>query len=121
MSSMPVTFVHRVVTIHVLVILLTACGHEPVRRLSDNGKSSVQSQPGSHSHRRSPAEQAVIVAVRQIGVPYRYGGSTAAGFDCSGLVQFPYASVGKSIPRTAADQWRQLSPVSGDDPIRPRR
>jgi cell wall-associated NlpC family hydrolase len=60
-------------------------------------------------------EQAAIVAVRQVGVPYRYGGSTVKGFDCSGLVQFAYAKAGKSIPRTTADQWHQMSPVSADN------
>jgi cell wall-associated NlpC family hydrolase len=115
MSSMPVTFVHRVLAILLSLSLLGACGHEPVRRLPGNGKSSTHSQPVPNSPRRSPAERAAIVAVRQVGVPYRYGGSTIAGFDCSGLVQFAYASAGKSIPRTTADQWRLLSPVTGND------
>ena len=133
MSSMPVTFVHRMVTILVFVSLLAACGQEPVRRLPDSGKRSTQHQPGPISPRRSPAEQAAIVAVRQVGVPYRYGGSTTDGFDCSGLVQFAYARAGKSIPRTTGAQWQGLSPVAGNDlrvgdllffridgPIRPR-
>jgi cell wall-associated NlpC family hydrolase len=47
-------------------------------------------------------------------VPYQYGGSTEEGFDCSGLVQYAYANVGKRIPRTTAEQWRQLGPVSND-------
>jgi cell wall-associated NlpC family hydrolase len=99
----------------VLASLLVACGHEPVRRLPENGARSTQSQPVPVSPRRSSAEQAAIVAVRQVGVPYRYGGSTTDGFDCSGLVQFAYARAGKSIPRTTADQWRRLSPVAGND------
>jgi cell wall-associated NlpC family hydrolase len=99
----------------VLASLLGACGHEPVRRLPDHSKRSTQSQPVPASRRRSSAEQAAIVAVRQVGVPYRYGGSTTAGFDCSGLVQFAYARAGKSIPRTTAAQWHQLSPVAGND------
>jgi cell wall-associated NlpC family hydrolase len=49
--------------------------------------------------------------VRQIGVPYRYGGSTVRGFDCSGLAQYAYAQVGKRIPRTTGEQWRKLSAV----------
>jgi cell wall-associated NlpC family hydrolase len=51
------------------------------------------------------------VAVRQIGVPYRYGGSTVNGFDCSGLAQYAYAHAGKKIPRTTAQQWQRLSPI----------
>ena len=55
-----------------------------------------------------------MIALRQIGVPYRYGGSTAQGFDCSGLVQYAYANAGKKIPRTTAEQWRQLTPINSN-------
>ncbi len=39
-------------------------------------------------------------------VPYVYGGSSpSSGFDCSGLTQYVYGHYGKSIPRTANDQF----------------
>ena len=39
-------------------------------------------------------------------VPYVYGGSSpSTGFDCSGLAQYVYGHYGKSIPRTANDQF----------------
>ena len=39
-------------------------------------------------------------------VPYVYGGSSpSAGFDCSGLTHYVYGHYGKSIPRTAEDQF----------------
>jgi cell wall-associated NlpC family hydrolase len=39
-------------------------------------------------------------------VPYVYGGSSpSSGFDCSGLTQYVYHHEGKSIPRTAEDQF----------------
>ena len=51
------------------------------------------------------------VALQQVGVPYRYGGSSPVGFDCSGLVHYSYASAGLSIPRTTAGLWTGLAPV----------
>lgn len=115
MSSIPVTFVHSAVTILVTLCLLTACGHEPVRRLPGGDRDSAQRGTVPESSQRSAADHAAVVAVRQVGVPYRYGGSTTDGFDCSGLVHFAYARAGKSIPRTTAAQWQRLMPVTGND------
>jgi hypothetical protein len=51
------------------------------------------------------AQQAVQVALNQVGTPYVWGGESAAGFDCSGLVQFSYARAGVTLPRTAQQQY----------------
>ena len=114
MSSLPATFVRQFVIVTGTAVLLGACGHEQVRQLPDGGTVARQSKPVAVAKQRPPGEQAAIVAVRQIGVPYRYGGSTVNGFDCSGLVQYAYARAGKHIPRTTADQWRQMSPVADE-------
>lgn len=52
-------------------------------------------------------ERLLAVARRQLGTPYRYGGSAPGGFDCSGLVQFAHRQVGIAVPRTARAQWRR--------------
>lgn len=75
---------------------------------SDERAESSASTPGT----RTIGEAAAIAAVRQVGVPYRYGGNSASGFDCSGLVQFAYAAAGTSVPRTTAEQWRYMEPVN---------
>ena len=61
------------------------------------------------------ADRAVAIAMQQVGVPYRYGGSTPRGFDCSGLVHYSYAQVGRSVPRTTATLWSALRPVARSD------
>lgn len=51
------------------------------------------------------AEAVVAAAMTQLGVPYVWGGTTpGVGFDCSGLVQWAYAQVGISLPRTTGQQ-----------------
>ena len=47
----------------------------------------------------------VAIARQYLGVPYVWGGTTPAGFDCSGLVQYCYAKVGISLPRTSRMQF----------------
>ncbi|HEX6679741.1 MAG TPA: NlpC/P60 family protein, partial [Gaiellaceae bacterium] len=43
------------------------------------------------------ADRVTKFAEHQIGVPYRFGGSSRrSGFDCSGLVYAAYRSIGKA-------------------------
>jgi murein DD-endopeptidase len=56
--------------------------------------------------------RAAEIAMRQVGAPYRYGGASTNGFDCSGLVHYSYAKAGKSVPRTTAGLWQGARPIS---------
>lgn len=59
--------------------------------------------------------QAVKLAQRYIGVKYTWGGTNAkTGFDCSGLVQAVWASLGVKIPRTTYAQWDAGRPVANN-------
>jgi len=49
-------------------------------------------------------ERIVAIAKQYVGVPYVYGGTTPAGFDCSGFTSFVYAQVGISLPRSSSGQ-----------------
>ena len=59
-----------------------------------------------------PALQAVDYATGLIGTPYRWGGATPAGFDCSGLVYYTFGKAGVSVPRTSQQQFNAARPVA---------
>ncbi len=54
----------------------------------------------------------ISTAMRYLGVPYVWGGSSPRGFDCSGLVQYCFGKVGISLPHSSAMQYRYGRHVS---------
>lgn len=81
-----------------VLILLAGCAGPELRTQSGSGQAGLS------------IERALILAnARQaLGTPYRYGGETLAGVDCSGLVQMAYAAAGIGVPRTADQQFSRL-------------
>jgi cell wall-associated NlpC family hydrolase len=69
--------------------------------------------PGS-----SYGEKAVYLASLQKGKPYVYGAEGPYAFDCSGFVQYVFKQLGKSLPRTAQQQYNATVhvPQSGKQP-----
>jgi cell wall-associated NlpC family hydrolase len=56
-------------------------------------------------------QTAAAIALDQLGVPYRYGGNSPSGFDCSGLVQYSYSRAGKRMPRTTKQLWTSTQAI----------
>ncbi|MGE6414518.1 NlpC/P60 family protein [Planococcus kocurii] len=51
-------------------------------------------------------------ALKFKGTPYKFGGTTTAGFDCSGYILHVFKNFGISLPRTSAEQFNVGTPVS---------
>ncbi|MDN4164725.1 C40 family peptidase [Cytophagales bacterium LB-30] len=49
-------------------------------------------------------DQVIHASRTYIGTPYKYGGTTRSGMDCSGLLMVSFKSIDMEIPRTSADQ-----------------
>jgi cell wall-associated NlpC family hydrolase len=85
-----------------------------------DSESSQMEMPGQPRLGASPmaesrrGQRVVEIARKQVGTPYRFGGTSPSGFDCSGLVRYVWAQVGVSLPHNAAKQYRYGSPVSRD-------
>lgn len=51
-------------------------------------------------------------AAKLKGTPYRYGGTTTRGFDCSGYTGYVYKKAGKKLPRTSRQQYSAVKHIS---------
>jgi len=57
-------------------------------------------------------DRVIQTAKSYLGTPYVWGGSTTAGFDCSGFTQYVLKQNSIAVPRTAAQQYEKGTAVS---------
>lgn len=67
---------------------------------------------GGTTGRVSAGQRVVQIAEQFLGLPYVYGGSTPAGFDCSGFTSYVFKQMGYTLNRVSADQIHNGVPVS---------
>lgn len=118
-----------------LVLLCSACSinpyrrPEPIERPAPAAASVNTASPSSQvdvasssnvvpstaevSTNGHPAlERVAATAQGMTGVPYRYGGHSPHGFDCSGLVFYAYQKAGIPLPRTSREQLHASRPLA---------
>jgi cell wall-associated NlpC family hydrolase len=76
-------------------------------------QKTIHRQMGRPVHYHLSLNQQIAAYVKRFeGVPYLYGGTSPAGFDCSGLAQYVYRHFGKHIERTADEQFLEFRHIS---------
>ena len=85
--------------------LLGACSGAPPKETTTASTTAIKASS-------TTASKAGNTAVSMLGKPYRYGGYSPNGFDCSGLVYYSYSRAGIQVPRSSAAQRKAARPIS---------
>jgi len=79
-----------------------------------SGEATEQIQPSQSSGSKSASQRRLEQVVNSyLGVPYRHGGTTRNGFDCSGFTSVVYREVyGIQLKRVTSAMWKEGVPVA---------
>lgn len=83
-----------------IILLLCAC--HPTTKLTQK-------------QRYRQKNEIILFAKKLLHTPYRYGGNTPKGFDCSGYTRYVYQQFDYPLHRTARQQAKQLKTVTQKD------
>lgn len=61
--------------------------------------------------------QVIEIAQQAIGIPYKYGGNTREGFDCSGFINYVYNTAGLEMTRKSSLQYFEQDTTKVDTPV----
>lgn len=89
--------------ISLLLVLFTSCkSSSPI--VTTKEKSSKGNANSSSKKTNKLIDEIVDSASKNIGVKYKYAGTTKSGYDCSGLVYSTFSDFAIELPRTSAEQ-----------------
>jgi cell wall-associated NlpC family hydrolase len=88
--------VKTLLTIGVVLFAFSGCASAPVAPAASAGSTKPSAAD------RGAA--AAALAAKMVGKPYKYGGSSPSGFDCSGLVSYSFKQAGVALPHNTAQQ-----------------
>ena len=73
----------------------------------------VSEEPGLE--KLNMKERLILFAKKLLDIPYRFGGSSLIGIDCSAYVQKVYSLIGINLPRSAREQFSEGDPVDKEE------
>jgi peptidoglycan DL-endopeptidase LytE len=80
---------------------------------NENGTENIQVSTDLND--KGMQERLILFAKKMLDIPYRFGGNTLLGIDCSAYVKKVYSLIGVNLPRSAREQFREGMPVDGKE------
>ena len=90
-------------------LLLFACGHSP--KYSETPSETKVVKLKSSYKAQNKGKEIADLAKSLLGSPYKYGGASPKGFDCSGLVYYTHGKKGIRTPRTSLQQYKSAKNI----------
>lgn len=93
------------VLLSIIVFSLSSCKSSkvPSSKGKDNNKQKEHTKGNIHESNEK-ADKVIKAARSYVGTPYKFGGTSRAGMDCSGLMLLCFKEVNINLPRTSAEQ-----------------
>ena len=86
-------------------VLLLACTHS-AKHIESAKKQQAQVITATNG-----GQKIANLAKSLLGTPYKYGGASPTGFDCSGLVYYTHGKFGIRTPRTSVQQHKYAKTI----------
>ena len=115
-----ISLLFRILTVGLLLLFYTGCFTPSIRYSRSVHTPKVTERQYLVSPRYDyrvnyniPVSRLKKIVDSYLGVPYKYGGTTRKGFDCSGFVQAVFRKLNQAVlPRTTRKQRKLGKPVS---------
>lgn len=89
---------------YLFILLLLAVGCAPQKKAAKQPKQESRREYRRLNHTDTQTKKIIGAARGYTGTPYRWGGTTRAGMDCSGLLVVAFQAGGAKLPRTSSEQ-----------------
>ncbi|MDY0780680.1 C40 family peptidase [Tenacibaculum sp. IB213877] len=107
--------IKRLLILVAISVMITSCGSSKQVTTSTRNIKTTRTRTVATPktvNEVTVADKIVWTAVTYKGVPYRYGGTSMSGMDCSGLIHTSFTERDVDIPRTSRQMYYEGYPIS---------
>jgi len=102
--------IKKLLLLTTLCLFITSCGSST--KVTSTKTKKTRSHSSSQNQEVTIADKIVWTAVTYKDTPYKYGGLTRKGMDCSGLIYTSFKQRNINLPRSSRLMYTKGSPIS---------